>query len=116
MDTPMLDQEDMEALEILGHVYFRQGRLKEARIVFEGLLALAPENRTARKHLAALALERGEGEEALRHLEDWNEGKPEGSLEPAALLLRVQALRLTGRNSDAQQVFAAYLRNFEEAQ
>jgi predicted Zn-dependent protease len=107
----MILQEEVEALEILGHVYFRQGRMREAHIVFAGLLALAPENEVARRHLAALALDRGDGGETLRLLDAYMEGRPESNREPAVLLLRGQALRRIGRNDDAEKVFAAYLRN-----
>jgi tetratricopeptide (TPR) repeat protein len=56
----MLKCEYADALEILGYVHYRLGRLQDARIVFEGLLALNPDSTIARKHLAAvfLALEK----------------------------------------------------------
>ncbi|MCL1916667.1 MAG: hypothetical protein FWG17_08210, partial [Desulfovibrionaceae bacterium] len=61
----VLERECVETLEILGHVYFLQGRPREARIVFNGLLALDEGNESALKHLAALDLEEGDGRGAL---------------------------------------------------
>jgi predicted Zn-dependent protease len=97
----MNQREQIEALEILGHLYFRQGRAAEAHTVFAGILALEAENKAAQKHLAALALERGDGQEALQRLS--------GHTEPAALLMRAQALRLAGQTGEMEKVFRDYL-------
>jgi Tfp pilus assembly protein PilF len=108
----MIQREQIEALEILGHMYFRQSRPAEARVVFAGILALDAENKTAQKHLAALALERGDGAEALQRLAAYANGQEPG--EPAALLMRVQAMRLAGRTDEVEKVFRAYLQAVEK--
>ncbi|MDR2051043.1 MAG: tetratricopeptide repeat protein [Deltaproteobacteria bacterium] len=105
----MSSLEHIESLEVLGHVYFRQGKQAEARTVFEGILALLPDNPVALKHLAVLALERGEGEEALRLLEIYAVAHDGGREEEAVQLLRVQALRLTGREPEAKKIFRSLL-------
>ncbi|MDR1945583.1 MAG: tetratricopeptide repeat protein [Desulfovibrio sp.] len=104
----MLQREQIESLEILGYVYFRQGRAKEARIVFEGLAALAPENEVALGHLAALAVERGDGAEALRRLDAYVAEYPDRKHEPALALLRIRALRLNGREDEAEKMLTEY--------
>lgn len=105
----MFSPEEIESLEILGHVYFRQGKLAEARTVFEGILAVEPANPIARRHLAALALEKGDGEDALRHLEFCSVTREDGKREEAVPLLRAQALRLAGRAGEAERIFRNWL-------
>ena len=104
-----LTREYMETLEILGHVYFLQGRAREARIVFKGILALDALNQSALGHLAALDLEEGAGENALHRLEAYAQAQAEGSPAPAFWLLRAQALRQTGQTGEARQAMAEYL-------
>ena len=101
-----MDQEVVEALEILGHVYFLQGRPREARIVFSGLLALDEGNQCALKHLAALNLEEGAGEEALRRLE----ASAFSKADPRLWLMRAKALSLEGRSAEAGENLAEYMR------
>lgn len=104
----MLEQEDIESLEILGHVYFMQGRAADAAVVFRGLLALAPDNLSALKHLAALALEKKDGAEALQFLDAYIARG--GDREPAFLLMRVQALTAAGRGVEAGQAAETYFK------
>ena len=107
----VLDREGLEALEILGHVYFLQGRRKEARIVFSGLLALDEGNQCALGHLAALGLEEGEGEEALARLEDLDFSAEKA--DPRLWLMRAQALSLLGRGEEAAENLAEYVRRIK---
>ncbi|MDR2503067.1 MAG: hypothetical protein LBD82_01565 [Deltaproteobacteria bacterium] len=108
---PDIQREQIESLEILGHVYFMQGRPREAGLVFHGLLSLKQDNFCALKHLAALALERGDGAEALRHLEKCAAvlDKERDPMPPPLLLMRAKALRLAGREGEARQAMSEYL-------
>jgi len=108
----ILERECIEALEILGHVYFLQGRPKEARIVFNGILALDESNESAWKHMAALSLDEGAGSEALSRLETCFAlaGKNTGEPEPCLWLMRARALSLEGRAVEAGENLAEYAR------
>ncbi|MDR2488944.1 MAG: tetratricopeptide repeat protein [Desulfovibrio sp.] len=101
----LLPQEQMEALEILGHVYFLLGRAREARIVFNGVLALDDGNASALGHLAALDMEQGRSEDALRLLDEAARKRDA----PAIRLMRAQALAQAGRRDEARQAMAAYV-------
>jgi predicted Zn-dependent protease len=108
----LLERECIETLEILGHVYYLQGRPREARIVFNGILALDEGNDSALKHLAALDLEEGDGGGALRRLEacaSRGEKHPDGP-DPRLWLMRAKALQLENKNSEAGENLAEYLR------
>ena len=105
-----LDREGLEALEILGHVYFLQGRRKEARIVFNGLLTLDEGNQCALRHLAALNLEEGAGEEALARLEALAFSAEKDEPDPRQWLMRAKALSLLGRSAEAAENLAEYVR------
>jgi predicted Zn-dependent protease len=107
-----MDQECIEALEILGHVYFLQGRPAEAGIVFNGILALDEGNQSALKHLAALSLEKGGGSAALSRLEAYAssaKNDAEGP-DPRLWLMRAKALSLEGRSGEAVENLAEYVR------
>jgi predicted Zn-dependent protease len=108
----VLERECIEALEILGHVYFLQGRPTEARIVFNGILALDEDNASARKHLAAISLEEGSGSEALARLEAYAAlaEKEAGGPDPRLWLMRARALNLEGRAAEAGDNMAEYVR------
>jgi predicted Zn-dependent protease len=103
----MLPREHIEALEILGHIYFLQGRAKECRIVFKGLLVLDEGNTSALGHLAALELEEGRGEDALRLLDAYMSGERKAS--PPVWLMRAQALALAGRVDESRRSMAQYM-------
>ena len=109
----VLEREHIEALEILGHVYFLQGRGAEARIVFNGILALDEGNRSALKHLAVLSLEDGQGGEALRRLEAYAAlaDKEAGGTDPLVRLMRAKALSLEGRAAESGENLAEYVRS-----
>ena len=108
----VLDHECIEALEILGHIYFLQGRPREARIVFNGILALEEGNQSALKHLAAMSLEEGAGGEALSRLEACVSlaEKDAGGPDPRLWLMRAKALHMEGRSAEAGENLAAYVR------
>jgi tetratricopeptide (TPR) repeat protein len=48
---------------------YREGRLGEAAILFEGLLAIDPENAYCRKGLAAICMGRRQYDSAIAHLD-----------------------------------------------
>lgn len=108
----VLEKEGVEALEILGHVYYLQGRPEEARIVFNGLLVLDEGNESALKHLAALSLEEGAGGEALSRLEAYFAlaEKNASGPDPRLWLMRAKALSLEGRTAEAGENLAEYLK------
>ena len=108
----LLDQECVEALEIMGHVYFLQGRKTEARIVFNGILALDEYNQSAIKHLAAMNLEEGAGGEALGRLEACVSlaQKDAKGPDPRLWLMRAKALYLEGKAAEAEESLAEYVR------
>ncbi|MDR2891982.1 MAG: hypothetical protein LBV80_02700 [Deltaproteobacteria bacterium] len=99
-----MKQEDIETLEILGHVYFLQGRAKEANIVFNGILALNDNNESALRHLAALSLDEGNGSEALRRIDAC------ASADSALWLMRAKALHMEDRKAEAAESMAEYVR------
>jgi len=106
----VLDREAIETLEILGHVFFLQGRPAESRIVFMGLLVLDDGNVSALKHLAALSLEAGDGGEALTQLEACQASGEAGGPDPRLWLMRAKALNLEGRAAEAGESLAEYVR------
>ena len=108
----VLEQECIEAIEILGHIYFLQGRQVEARIVFNGILALDAGNESALKHLAALSLEEGDGAGALRRLEEYASvaRKQSGEPDPRLWLMRARALSAEGKSAAAGEDLAEYMR------
>jgi predicted Zn-dependent protease len=108
----VLERECIEALEILGHIYFLQGRSTEARIVFNGILELDEGNQAALKHLAALSLENGAGAEAMRQLDVYAAlvEKETGGADPCLWLMRAKALHQEGRAAEAGESLAEYVR------
>ena len=107
----VLERECIEALEILGHIYFLQGRAAEARIVFNGIVALDAGNESALKHLAALSLEEGAGGEALARLEECFAlaEKDAGRTDPRLWLMRAKALHVEGKRAEAGKSLAEYV-------
>jgi tetratricopeptide (TPR) repeat protein len=104
----MLNKEQVDALEILGYVHYRLGRLADAQIVFEGLLDLNPASLAARKHLAAVFLALGQAREALKHLEVFLKDRKLQKSELPALLMQAQALWLLGQKEESRAVMRAY--------
>jgi predicted Zn-dependent protease len=107
----VLEKEGIEALEILGHIYYLQGRPAEARTVFNALLVLDESNASALKHLVALSLEEGTGGEALSRLEAYfalAEQDADGP-DPRLWLMRARALSLEGRTAEAGESLNQYV-------
>ena len=111
----MPSREQLAALEILGYVYFRQGRLDQAKAVFEGMLALEPGQARPRKHLAAIALAKGDAGEALLHLDAFMSGRALSSAELPALLMKAQAYWMAGRREEGIAALSEYTHRAGEA-
>ena len=60
--------EEVYCIAERGYRLYREGRLAEASILFEGLIVIDPENAYCRKALAAISIRLGRQEPALRHL------------------------------------------------
>jgi tetratricopeptide (TPR) repeat protein len=106
----MLKTEYADALEILGYVHYRLGRLQDARTVFEGLLAMDPASAVARKHLAAIFLALEKPAEALEQLEIFLENRRLGKAELPALLMHARILWLLGKKEESRAVMLTYSR------
>jgi tetratricopeptide (TPR) repeat protein len=51
-----------------GYLLYREGRLREAAILFQGLIVIDPENAYCRRTLAAISIRLGQHWLAIRHL------------------------------------------------
>ncbi len=99
-----LSRDQKKSLHVLAYLMFRMGQDERARRIYAVLASLAPEGRPDRQALAALAsiaIDRGQGAEALAHLR----GAMEGALPSRAAvlyLMKAQALQLEGREAEAR--------------
>lgn len=101
-------------LAVLGYLYFRMGRNDAAKRIFSLLLAASPEqadrlSRQAHALLAAVAIEDGKGEIALRHLHAAMDGAILSSRDAALHLLRARALWLLDRKDEARDAVQSYM-------
>lgn len=107
---PPLRPEQAAVLEILGYLYFRLGNFAKARVIFEALRQLFPQERKIREFLAAISLAEGKAEEALGHLEalplSEHDAPPESS---PLLLMRAKALALAGKTGASRESLLGYL-------
>lgn len=113
-DTTELTTEERTTLSVLGFLYYRMGRLDAARRVYEALVALSPEGsqdaRAAQAGLAVVALEAGEGAEALKHVKSAFGTGPLSTRGAALHLVKAQALWLEGRAEEARAALEDYER------
>jgi tetratricopeptide (TPR) repeat protein len=65
---PAWSREEVYCIAERGYRLYGEGRLREAGILFEGLIAIDPENAYCRKALAAISIRLGRQELAIRHL------------------------------------------------
>jgi len=63
-----ITEQDFSRMGQLGAMYYNQGDLGRARIVFEGLVEVDPQSSTAQAALGALYTRTGQDEKALEHL------------------------------------------------
>jgi tetratricopeptide (TPR) repeat protein len=61
-------REEVYCIAERGYQLYREGRLADAVILFQGLIAIDPENAYCRKALAAISIRLGRRELALHHL------------------------------------------------
>ena len=92
------DPEDVEALRMLGAVYFRQGRRDSADECFHRIEELSPGNDQFRLDVARLHYRAGEYEEAIAQAEDYLREHPR---DRDATLLKAEALIDLGRSGQA---------------
>ncbi len=95
------DPEDVEALRMLGAVYFRQGRRDSADECFQHIEELSPGSDQFRLDVARLHYQAGEYEEAVAQAETYLR---EHAHEREATLLRAEALIELGRFGQAIEV------------
>lgn len=61
-------EEDIYLIAERGYSLHQQGRYREAAVIFQGLVAVDPQNHYCRESLAASWLALGEPEQAIEHL------------------------------------------------
>src|SRR5215469_11568070 len=59
--------EDVYLIAECGYEFYLEGKIEEARIIFEGLLAIDPSNLYCRDALTAISLSLGRLEDAVTH-------------------------------------------------
>lgn len=91
------EAEERWALAELGYALVREGRLHDARAIWEGLLAIDPTDEAPWRALAVIALREGRWEDVA----ELASGALERAPSPAVWLLRAEALCRTGRYADA---------------
>ena len=111
--SPKLSAEQGTTLHVLGYLFLRMGHYDRARRVFAALAALDPHDRWARRNLAALAVQAGDGATALRHLQTVLNQGPLSTRDTALYLLRAKALWLEGRKEEARRALDAFLHQTE---
>jgi tetratricopeptide (TPR) repeat protein len=68
MRLPGWSREEVHYIAERGYQLYRQGLFRDAGILFEGLLAIDPEDAYSRRALAAIDISLGRHELAVRHL------------------------------------------------
>jgi tetratricopeptide (TPR) repeat protein len=61
-------QEEIYLLADRGYAFYRQGRYREAHVIFEGLTAIDPSNLYCRTALAAVCMALGDAQRAVKEL------------------------------------------------
>ncbi|MBP3731136.1 MAG: hypothetical protein J6I40_06690 [Mailhella sp.] len=100
------------AMHVLAFMLFRMGQEERARILYDALRALAPENqpdRLALAGLAAIAIGRGQGAEALEYLRTVLDGAVLPTRQSVFYLMKAQAMWLAGRREEARSAMDEYL-------
>jgi tetratricopeptide (TPR) repeat protein len=68
MRNPSWSEQDIYLVAKRGYSFHLQGRYREAGVIFQGLVAVDPENQYCRESLAAVWLALGEPERAIEQL------------------------------------------------
>lgn len=104
-----LTKEQRATLNVLGYLFLRMGQFERAKRVFSALAALDPDDRWARRNLAAIAVHDGDGAAALRHLQASMGREPLSSRDAALHLLRAKALWLEERKDEARRAVDEFM-------
>ena len=104
-----LTVEQRKTLHVLGYLFLRMGQFQRAKRIFSALAALDPEDRWARRNLAALAVQEGNGALALQHLQTAMDKEILSSRDTALHLLRAKALWLEKRKDEARRAVDAFI-------
>lgn len=106
-----LTSNQRRSLHVLAYMLFRMGQESRARRIYAGLAALSSEKKPDRKALiglAAIAVENEEGAKALEYLRSAMDGAVLSSKHAALHFMKAQALRLEGRNAEAEAAIDEY--------
>ena len=108
-----ISTEERKTLSVLAFLFFRMGMEDRAKRVYAALAELSEpassDYRFAMSGLAAVAVEMGDGQEALAHVKEAMKGAPLSSREVTLHLLKAQALWLQDRKEEAQVARDEYL-------
>ena len=100
-----ISTEERKTLSVLAFLFFRMGMEERAKRVYAALAELSEpgssDYRFAMSGLAAVAVEMGDGQEALAHVKEAMKGAPLSSREVTLHLLKAQALWLQDRKEEA---------------
>ena len=109
-----LTKDERTTLSVLAFLFYRMGLEDRARRVYEALAELSEagtaDRRFACAGLAAVAIESGDGPEALVRIREALSGGPLSSRDAALHLLQAQAFWLEGRQDEARAARDEYLR------
>jgi cellulose synthase operon protein C len=93
LDYALANPQNVEALELVGRLRLRQGRLEEAKALYRRVLTLDPKLASAKINYGIILFETGETDEARRVLSEINQAE---IVNPAARLNLAKALTLVG--------------------
>jgi predicted Zn-dependent protease len=111
---PVIDEEKIATLRILGYMYWRLGLTDKAERLFKALLALNPGNAVICGQLAAIALDQGRPETALEYVEQLltEAGAAAGRF---LWLIKAQALGRLDRLAEARAALDEYMKASEKS-
>lgn len=108
-----ISSDERKTLSVLAFLFFRMGMEERAKRVYAALAELSEPGSTdyrfAMAGLSAVAIELGDGNEALARVKEAMKGAPLSSREVTFHLLKAQALWLQGRKEEAQVARDEYL-------
>ncbi len=109
-----MEDHEREFLSLLGYLYLRHGRLEEARVLFEALEVLLPDDLSIRKTLSYIYLRAGEYPESLEETERFMQKATEREDREMGHLLRSKAYWGLGDKAAAAASYEEAL-NLKEA-
>ena len=108
-----ITRDERRTLSVLAFLFFRMGLEDRAKRVYDAIAELSESGssdyRFAKAGLAAVAVESGQGAEALAALREAMQGGPLSSKEATLYLLKAQALWQQGRKAEAEQARNEFL-------